>query len=42
MIQLVFFHTSPLLADADILSLPTNADNTFLSTIVIYSTRFEM
>ena len=42
MIQLVFFHTSPLLVDAGILSLLTNVDNPFSSVIAIYSTKFEM
>ena len=42
MIQLVLFHTSPLLVDANILSLLTNADNPFPSAVVIYSTKFEL
>ena len=41
-IQHVFFHTSPLLVDAGILSLLTNADNPFPSTIAIYSIKFEI
>ena len=41
-IQLVFFHISPLLVDAGILSLLTNADNHFPSDVAIYSTKFEM
>ena len=42
MIQLVFLHTSPLLVDAGILSLLSNADNPFISATAIYSTKFEM
>ena len=42
MIQLILFHTSPLLVDAGILSLLTNADNPFPSTVAIYSINFEM
>ena len=42
MIQLVLFHTSPFLVDADILSLLTNIDNPFLSTVAIYLTKFKM
>ena len=41
MIQLVFFHTSPLFVDAGILSLLTNARNPFPYTVAIYSTKSE-